>query len=404
MIVCPRCAKENQDHYKFCLGCGAELPRDAAHAPKSFTAPTPPAGVPVAPGGFGAPPAAAGFGAPPAAAGFGAPPAAAGFGAPPAAAGFGAPPSAAGFGAPPSAAGFGAPPSAAGFGAPPAAAGFGAPLVAKQPQFGGAAAAPAAAAAGPTPCPACATMVPVGFKFCGTCGYDMSAIAAAFAPTGAPPPPAAAPSATVRGSLTLIRPDGSEGESVSLHDQTPVGRDAGGPFASDSYLSPRHADFSFRGSDLWVKDAGSLNGVFLRIEREVPVALEPGAIFRVGQEILRFEPVPAPNRGPDGVELMGSPNPGLIGRISLVIGRETTGNCYAIPPGGMHLGRERGDVIFPEDGYVSGLHCRIHAENGQIWLTDVGSSNGTFVRVRGERAVKRGALLLMGQQLFRADY
>ena len=30
MIVCPRCSKENQDHYKFCLGCGAELPRDAA--------------------------------------------------------------------------------------------------------------------------------------------------------------------------------------------------------------------------------------------------------------------------------------------------------------------------------------------------------------------------------------
>ena len=45
MIVCPRCSKENQDHYKFCLGCGAELPRDAA--PKKFapTSNTPPHGV-----------------------------------------------------------------------------------------------------------------------------------------------------------------------------------------------------------------------------------------------------------------------------------------------------------------------------------------------------------------------
>jgi hypothetical protein len=25
MTVCNRCGKENQDHYKFCLGCGAEL-------------------------------------------------------------------------------------------------------------------------------------------------------------------------------------------------------------------------------------------------------------------------------------------------------------------------------------------------------------------------------------------
>lgn len=46
MIICPKCTKENQDHYKFCLGCGAELPRDAA--PKKFAAQsnTPPHGVP----------------------------------------------------------------------------------------------------------------------------------------------------------------------------------------------------------------------------------------------------------------------------------------------------------------------------------------------------------------------
>ena len=38
MIVCPQCSKENQDHYKFCLGCGAELPKDA---PKQFQAEKP---------------------------------------------------------------------------------------------------------------------------------------------------------------------------------------------------------------------------------------------------------------------------------------------------------------------------------------------------------------------------
>src|SRR5206468_7770174 len=52
VITCPKCSKENQDHYKFCLGCGAELPRNAAHQPKAFTAPTPPAGVP-APQAYG---------------------------------------------------------------------------------------------------------------------------------------------------------------------------------------------------------------------------------------------------------------------------------------------------------------------------------------------------------------
>src|SRR6476659_9746058 len=43
VITCPKCFKENQDHYKFCLGCGAELPRDAS--PKKFAPGTPPQGV-----------------------------------------------------------------------------------------------------------------------------------------------------------------------------------------------------------------------------------------------------------------------------------------------------------------------------------------------------------------------
>ena len=50
----------------------------------------------------------------------------------------------------------------------------------------------------------------------------------------------------------------------------------------------------------------------------------------------------------------------------------------------MHLGRERGDVIFPEDGYVSGLHCRIHHDGTAVVLTDVGSSQ-RHVRARARR-------------------
>ena len=46
VITCPKCFKENQDHYKFCLGCGAELPRDVS--PKKFAPGTPPHGVPAA--------------------------------------------------------------------------------------------------------------------------------------------------------------------------------------------------------------------------------------------------------------------------------------------------------------------------------------------------------------------
>ena len=202
----------------------------------------------------------------------------------------------------------------------------------------------------------------------------------------------------------LINPDGTEGESFALADgATTVGREAGGLFAADSYLSPVHATFTFEGSQCTVKDENSLNGVYVKIPRDTPIPMDDGSIFRIGQEIIRFEQI-ASNDKADGVESMGSPDPGFLGRICLVIGRSSIGNAFPIPPDGMHLGRERGDVTFPEDGYVSGLHCRLHHDGSKIVLTDVGSSNGTFVRVHAERAVQNGELLLMGQQLFRLQF
>ena len=50
MITCSRCGKENQDHYKFCLGCGAKLEAAAAAAA--------PAPAPVPAPGLTPPPAA----------------------------------------------------------------------------------------------------------------------------------------------------------------------------------------------------------------------------------------------------------------------------------------------------------------------------------------------------------
>jgi len=202
--------------------------------------------------------------------------------------------------------------------------------------------------------------------------------------------------------LTALRADGTEAGTYALPGATvTVGRETGAIFAGDSYLSPRHATFKQQGSKVTVKDEGSLNGVYKKLVRDVPVELKPNDMFRIGQEIIKFEPLSPAGAAPDGVERLGSPAKGYVGRIALVIGRDVTGNAFPIPETGVHLGRERGDVLFPEDGYVSGLHCRLSWEGGRLLLTDLGSSNGSFMRLREETEVKSGDVLLMGQQLFR---
>ena len=178
---------------------------------------------------------------------------------------------------------------------------------------------------------------------------------------------------------------------------------SGGVFAGDSYLSPKHATFMPKGKQVLVRDESSLNGVYKKIQRDEPIELALGDIFRIGQEILKVEALTPLPKGADGVERMGSPARGYVARLALVIGRDTTGNAFPIPETGLHLGRERGDVLFPEDGYVSGLHCRIAWEDGKLLLTDLGSSNGSFFRLMRDTPVQTGDILLMGQQLFRVQ-
>ncbi len=394
MTVCNRCGKENQDHYKFCLGCGAELtaaPKpgpggdvammktmmaDPSQAPQQGaplrSGPQPAAQMPPR-GPSGAMP---GLGMP---------------GMPP--------PGPLGGPAPQQM----PPPPMAPMGPPPGVPGF-------SPGF-----APAAAAPGMRRCPSCGSDVPPSFRFCGTCGFRMDE-GSAPAPMPMPPGPGTVPNPMPMGqmggmapqpqrarlSMTLIRPDGTEGGTHELRPgENKLGRSFGPVFENDGYLSPVHAQLDIRGSNAMVRDLDSLNGVFVKMTGEEE--LTNGQIIRIGQELLRFELLAAPEPTPDGTELMGSPNPGFWGKLTVIIGREITGAVFPLLGESVTLGRERGEINFPDDGYVSGLHARMTLKDGRIFLADLGSSNGTFVKVNGERAVGHESFVLLGQQLFRLN-
>jgi pSer/pThr/pTyr-binding forkhead associated (FHA) protein len=243
-------------------------------------------------------------------------------------------------------------------------------------------------------CASCGAKIQPGFAFCGACGTPISG-----------PQASAAPAASGGGArLVLIQPDGTEGGHVDIPDsEVAVGRDAGGFFATDPFLSPTHAIFKAQGTEVLVKDAGSLNGIFVKIQPDVPVEIKSGNIFRMGQELILFEEIDRGNTASDGTEKMGSPIEGLWGRVALIIGKGRIGNAFPVGGEGVVFGRERGNILFPEDGYVSGLHLKLYTENNKFYLNDLGSSNGSFYKISTETAVPSGSFLLMGQQLFRID-
>lgn len=374
MIVCQRCGKENQDHYKFCLGCGAEIAPaggDSVGMMKTMMADM--GSAPNLPGM----PAPAPSGPPP------------------------------GVGLPQQPLAQPAPAPQPMQSAPQPVA---APMPQPYPQQPAPILAPqgqelAPPSMGPGPqgsargCRQCSADIPPNFMFCGVCGTPVQDAAPASAPAAQQPPPAVAPA--FQASMTLIRPDGSEGGTFSLQmGSNIVGREHGEIFSTDGYLSPTHAEIEIRPDGQHVlRDQGSLNGVFVRMTEEEE--LTPGQIIRIGQELLRFERIDPPPNAPDGTEVMGSPSPGYWGRITVIIGDDVTGAAYPLLGDSITMGREHGDINFPEDGYVSGMHARLVARDSRVFLSDMGSSNGTFMKVAGERTIVNGSFILLGQQLFR---
>lgn len=62
------------------------------------------------------------------------------------------------------------------------------------------------------------------------------------------------------------------------------------------------------------------------------------------------------------------------------------------------VGRADADLVFPEDGTLSGRHGAFVVSGATCEVADLGSTNGTFVAIRGDEPLVSGDVLLLGQR------
>jgi len=65
------------------------------------------------------------------------------------------------------------------------------------------------------------------------------------------------------------------------------------------------------------------------------------------------------------------------------------------------IGRQDGDIRFPDDPFMSPLHAKLSWEQDHLVVRDLGSRNGTWVFVEGPHRLADGDLLLIGAQVIR---
>lgn len=280
---------------------------------------------------------------------------------------------------------------------------------------------------------------------------------AAHAPAAPPPRAAQAPSPVVapavapvvasgaqpRGRLVLIARDGAEGASFPLAmDQVDIGaREGDIVVIDDAFVSSRHARISRRalpsgGPGLFLKDLASCNGVYLQLR--TPAASAPGAspgaspgaaaspgappetvfeaaledqdLFLVGQQVLLFQVVVEGEEGlgaatEHGTLIFGTPAGPSYARLAQRTTEGVARDVFYLRKAETVLGRESGDIVFTDDPFLSRRHARVMADPARkrFLLQDLGSSNGTFLKIRREVSLRHGDQFRIGQQLFRVD-
>ena len=209
--------------------------------------------------------------------------------------------------------------------------------------------------------------------------------------------------------LIRLTREGAEGERVPIHAGTfDIGRTLGDvQFEHDPFLSPLHARLEWRDGGVDLVDLNSRNGVYLKITRPEPVY--PGDHFLVGHQLLRLENVDTSQveQPPDeeGTLQFGTPLEPAWGRISRLGRSGVGGDCYYLRASEIIFGRQSGDIIFPSDAFLSRQHARITTRLNEramsVTLEDLGSANGTYLRLRQRASVGEHDTFRIGDQILR---
>ncbi len=264
-----------------------------------------------------------------------------------------------------------------------------------------------AADGGARHCHACGGSSGPSARFCQLCGLPFERA------SGERPrsnPPLAAPVALPDAELVVIAQDGSPGRRYPLtSEHTIIGNgEVDISLRKDPYVSPVHAEISYRNGRFHLLDRGSLNGVFVRLGGSVP--LTSGDLLLVGLGVLRFEIVEEAERNlapqtRNGTRVFGTPPAPRYARLTTQTVEGVARDRHYLARAETVLGREVGDIVFTDDPFMSRRHAAIRRDpnTNKFSIRDLGSSNGTFIALRDEHTLSPGDHIRIGQHLFRLD-
>jgi len=256
-------------------------------------------------------------------------------------------------------------------------------------------------------CGGCGALVQPGIDvFCPRCGTPT---------TGTTPSAGASTTSSLSAQQRVAGPRiallGESGEVTQTYTmdrgELVVGRGDGDvQFADDVFMSPVHAQFAMRDGNVVLRDLGSRNGTWLFLDGAARLA--DGDVMLIGSQLIRFRRLGYPGPHPpeaDATRRLGSlvPSADIAVLQQLRSDGSVRDSLHLSPGRTVIIGRESGDWLFSYDQTMSGRHAEVRSEDSEFVLQDAGSRNGVAIAVRGEKPVKKGQKVLMGDHVLRME-
>lgn len=187
--------------------------------------------------------------------------------------------------------------------------------------------------------------------------------------------------------LVSLQPDGSVEESFAItKEATRIGRSASDiVFSQDVYMADHHATLLHSGAQYLLEDAGTGSGVWIRVPAGQGRALAEGDTVWVGTQILVV------TRSDQGWTVSHYNSDGIL-RATHPIGDK-----------GILVGRGTPIPLDPADMGLSRRHAQFRIEDGHLKVFDLGSTNGTYVKITQPLALSNGDEFRIASKRFRFE-
>lgn len=272
-------------------------------------------------------------------------------------------------------------------------------------------------------CPVCHTPNAPSETYCMDCGFMLSSTPAVVADM-----PAESASAKLVGADGILTFSLVSGENS-------IGREGADVLLTSNTVSRKHARIVLEESGASVEDLGCTNGTFVdgvKVQPGARIELKDGSELTFGSVVMIFHApeVTAAGADPDDVaesddEIAAAPVESLPeecvgdvaedsipeeaeGPVGQLVSKDGA-DALLLLEGLNTIGRREGvNTLVVSDPYCSGRHAEILVQGGMFTLTDLGSTNGTFVNgVKLEPNVPRqlhsGDEIKLGAPVFRLE-